>query len=171
VQNLYESLELDKDSSFDQYVIKVNQAFNHEVDMYGDIKSAGEWWDNMTVLEFGIPIPHNDIMDLEVMNCFITTTRFNPDIPGCIENVHPNKFIANLWPVEEFRHTPVIPISEKDLAEYKKKIEDANRKGWYLEIKKDSLYFWSITALTFFVIGYFFMVTNENLLHDKYRID
>jgi len=68
-----------------------------------------------------------------VRNSFV----FNPDIPGAIENVHPNKFIANLRPEEEFRHTPVIPISEKDLAEYKKKIEEANRKGYYFEVKKD----------------------------------
>jgi len=58
-------------------------------------------------------------------------------VPGSIESIHPNKFLANLRPVEDFRHTPVIPISEKDIEELKKKIDDANRKGWYLELKKD----------------------------------
>jgi len=50
---------------------------------------------------------------------------------------------ADLRPVEEFRHTPIIPISEKDLALNKRKIEEANRKGYYVEIKKDTLYFYS----------------------------
>ena len=41
--------------------------------------------------------------------------RFNPDMPGAIELVHPNKFLPNLRPIEDFRHTPIIPISEKDI--------------------------------------------------------
>ena len=57
VQNLFETLQLDKDSSYEQYVIKVNQAYNHEVDMYGDIVKAGERRANIRVLDFGIPIP------------------------------------------------------------------------------------------------------------------
>lgn len=44
--------------------------------------------------------------------------------------------------MEEFRHTPIIPISEKDLADHKRKVEEANRKGYYVEIKKDTIYFY-----------------------------
>jgi len=44
--------------------------------------------------------------------------------------------------VEDFRHTPVIPVSERDLAMYKKQVDEANRKGYYVEIKKDTLYFY-----------------------------
>ena len=36
----------------------------------------------------------------------------------------------------------MIPISEKELAEHKKKIDERNRKGYYVEIKKDTLYFY-----------------------------
>jgi hypothetical protein len=39
---LLESLECDKDSSIEAFVIKHNQFFNNEVDMYGDIKEAGQ---------------------------------------------------------------------------------------------------------------------------------
>lgn len=49
---------------------------------------------------------------------------------------------ADLRPVEDFRHTPIIPISEKDLADQRKKIAEANRKGYYVEIKKDTIYFY-----------------------------
>jgi len=52
-----------------------------------------------------------------------------------------------LRPVEEFRHTPIIPISEKDLALNKRKIEEANRKGYFVEIKKDTIYFYSMLSL------------------------
>lgn len=57
VQNLFEILELDKDSSYEQMIIKLNQAYNNEVDMYGDIIKAGERRPNIRVLDFGIPIP------------------------------------------------------------------------------------------------------------------
>ena len=118
MQNLFEELELDRDSSFEQYVIKVNQAYSHEVDMYGDVLPAGERRPNVKALDFGVPIPHSLLENEEFMYDMRDTFRYNRDIPGSIENVHPNKFISNLRPVEEFRHTPVIPIPEKDLAEY-----------------------------------------------------
>ncbi len=45
-------------------------------------------------------------------------------------------------PVEDFRNTPLIPISEKDLADHRRKVEEANRKGYYVEIKKDTIYYY-----------------------------
>ena len=50
--------------------------------------------------------------------------------------------LIDLRPVEEFRHTPIIPLSEKELADHRKKIEEKNRKGYYVEIKKDTIYFY-----------------------------
>jgi hypothetical protein len=35
------TLECEKDASFEAFVIKHNQLYNNEVDMYGDIKEAG----------------------------------------------------------------------------------------------------------------------------------
>jgi hypothetical protein len=56
-------------------------------------------------------------------------------------------FAIDLRPVEEFRHTPIIPISERDMALHKKKIDEANRKGYYVEIKKDTIYFYGKNPL------------------------
>ena len=97
------------------------------------------------------------------------TFTFNQDIPGAIENVNPNKFIANLRPVDEFRHTPVIPISEKDLAEHQRKIDDLNRKGYYFETKKETLYFWGIAVSALFIIGYTFFVMSENVINSSFE--
>ncbi len=99
--------------------------------------------------------------------------RVNTDIPGALELVHPNKFLPSkfltasyfflldLRPVEEFRHTPIIPISDKDLRENKAKIDERNRKGYYVEIKKDTIYFYTITLLTLGTIFYTFLMINE----------
>ena len=42
VENLYDMLEIDKDTAFESFIIKHNQLFNNEVDMYGDIQKAGD---------------------------------------------------------------------------------------------------------------------------------
>jgi hypothetical protein len=47
------------------------------------------------VLEFGIPIPYETINDEVTMKRFRDQFRYNPDIPGAIELVHPNKFMAS----------------------------------------------------------------------------
>ena len=87
--------------------------------------------------------------------------RVNTDIPGAIELVHPNKFLPNLRPVEEFRHTPIIPISERDLLKYKEEVEAKNRKGYYVEIRKDTIYFYTIASLTLGMLFYAFLMANE----------
>ena len=96
VMNLYDELELDKESSFEQYVLKVNAAYNHEIDMYGDIQVAGVPRTGIRVMDFGVPIPHNELNNELVMSDMRNTFRFNQDIPGAIENVHPNKFLSNI---------------------------------------------------------------------------
>jgi len=44
-----------------------------------------------------------------------------------------------LRPVEEFRHTPLIPISERRMDEHKKKLEEYHRSGLYFEVKKETI--------------------------------
>ena len=42
VENLLEKLSVGRDTSYESFVIKMHQEFNNEVDMYGDIRKAGE---------------------------------------------------------------------------------------------------------------------------------
>ena len=119
------------------------------------------------MLDFGIPIPHNFLENEEGMKKIRSMMRFNPDIPGAIELVHPNKFLPNLRPVEDFRNTPIIPISEKDILENKKKIEERNRKGYYVEIKKDTLYFYTIACISLGIVFYTFLMVNEKQMRIK----
>lgn len=158
-QELFEALDCDKDTAYESFIIKFNQEFNHEVDMYGDIRKAGEV--ALRVLDFGVPIPHQFLAEESNMKTVRSMMRFNPDIPGAIELVHPNKFLPNLRPVEDFRNTPIIPISEKDIMENKRKIEEKNRKGYYVEIKKDTLYFYTIACLSLSIVFYTFLLVND----------
>ncbi len=37
----------------------------------------------------------------------------NINLPGTMEIEHPHKFLQELRPIEEFRNTPLLPISDK----------------------------------------------------------
>ena len=47
------------------------------------------------------------------MERMVRCVTLNLNLPGTVENEHPHKFLKNLRPVDEFRHTPLIPISER----------------------------------------------------------
>lgn len=61
--------------------------------MYGDIKQAGDC--QLKVLEFGTPIPFEILLDEDSMKRIRSMHRVNTDIPGALELVHPNKFLAS----------------------------------------------------------------------------
>lgn len=90
---LLEELLCDKDTAFESFTIKLQQHYNNEVDMYGDIRQAGN--SQLKVLEFGTPIPFEYLQDDETMKRSRSMFRVNTDIPGSLELVHPNKFIAS----------------------------------------------------------------------------
>ncbi len=69
--------------------------------------------------------------------------------------------------MEDFRHTPLVPISDRDLREHQQKIEQRNRKGYYVEIRKDTLYFYSIALLALGTTFYAFLMANEKQMRIK----
>ena len=85
--------------------------------------------------------------------------------------MHPNKFLPNLRPIEDFRHTPIIPISQKDIQDYAKKVEERNRKGYYVEIKKDTIAFYTIAIISMSVVFYTFLVVNDKQMRIKQDIE
>ena len=92
-EELLNELEVDKDTAFESFVIKMQQKFNNEVDMYGDIREAGS--SQLKVLEFGTPIPFEYLADDDLMKRTRSYFRVNADMPGALELVHPNKFLAS----------------------------------------------------------------------------
>lgn len=63
--------------------------------MYGDVKKAGD--SQLRVLEFGTPIPFDFLADEDSMKRLRSMFRVNTDIPGALEQVHPNKFLASKY--------------------------------------------------------------------------
>ena len=56
-----------------------------------------------------------------------------------MENEHPHRFLPSLRPIEEFRNTPLIPISERQMREHKEMLERYHRSGFMFEIKKETI--------------------------------
>ena len=54
------------------------------------------------------------------MNIVRKSWSINFDLPGCVELENPNRFIENLRPVSDFKHTPNIPISDSEMKRFKK---------------------------------------------------
>ncbi len=42
LENLFEKLDCDLHTAYESFVVKINQTYNNEIDMYGDIQKAGE---------------------------------------------------------------------------------------------------------------------------------
>jgi hypothetical protein len=129
--------------------------------MYGDVKKAGEIYPK--VFDHGVPIPLELIKNERKMIQLRKCGRYNRDLPGNVEDIHPNKFIANLRPIEEFRHTPVVPIDESELKKYRDKIEEKSRMKVYFEIKKHTLYHYIFGVVFCFILyGTFVYVNSES---------
>ena len=47
------------------------------------------------------------------------------------------------------------------MLKYKRSVEEKNRKGYYVEIRKDTIYFYTISLLSLGVICYTFIMVNE----------
>lgn len=113
--------------------------------MYGNKVDAGLV--EHDVFKYGVPIPINVIKDEKTMKLIRSFYKYNIDLPGNVEDIHPLKFAPNLVPVEEFRYTAINPIPEKDLQEYQKSIEQKKRSKEYFELDKSKLRFYLMSIL------------------------
>ncbi len=61
--------------------------------MYGNVIKAGET--KHKVFDYGVPIPLDTLNNTRIMARIRKYALYNVDLPGNIEDVHPNKFIAS----------------------------------------------------------------------------
>lgn len=66
--------------------------------MYGSVIEAGE--KKFDVFNYGIPIPREIIHNDQLMNIIRKSYMYNSDIPGNIEDIHPNKFLASIYVIK-----------------------------------------------------------------------
>ena len=54
---------------------------------------------------------------------------------------------------------------------HKQKIDERNRKGYYVEIRKDTIYFYTISLLTLGITFYTFLMVNEKQMRIKEELE
>ena len=92
-------------------------------------------------------------------------------MPGTLENEDPNRFL-NLRPVEEFRYLPIIPISDRQMNDFKRRLEIWHSKRFNFLIKKDDVYNFGvflIAAYTCWTILAYLAEKDEDMMVDMER--
>ena len=82
-------------------------------------------------------------------------------MPGSIEAEDPRNFME-LRPVEEFRHTPIIPIAESTMKKHKEKLEEYHRRQFVLEVSKESVVNFGLFLIAAGICGYLIYLIIEN---------
>lgn len=168
MESIMDQFGLDKDSAYEALVLKYDEYYNFEVDMYGDRQDAGLV--TPEVFKEGLPIPIKFLKDEKEMNLVREFYRYNVELPGNVLDVHPLKFVPNLTPVEEFRHTPVTPISEKTIKEHQKKIAEKKRSEEYFEVDKKKLRFYFLSLIFAFIIYKVFIYASTRGEKREYEV-
>eukprot|EP01017_Pseudomicrothorax_dubius_P042843 TRINITY_DN704_c0_g1_i16.p1 TRINITY_DN704_c0_g1~~TRINITY_DN704_c0_g1_i16.p1 ORF type:complete len:304 (-),score=70.71 TRINITY_DN704_c0_g1_i16:63-974(-) len=148
---VWELLKLDKASSFEDYLMRVNETYKYEVDMYGEStsKDLAVPFDPKNYQEL---IPLNKLQNTKYMENLHKCFTLNINFPGCMENEHPHRFLAELRPIEEFRNTPLIPISDKQMSDFQKRLENYHRGQFFFEVKKDTIYTYALFGMSMFIV-------------------
>lgn len=156
IENLYKELSLDADSDFDLFTNAIQSKYNFS-------SLLGEEEDQELIKELeAVTIPIRIVKDEKVMNTVRKTTTINLNLPGCMETEDPNRFLEHIRPIEEFRHTPLVPISDRQMEEFEEKKRKLNQDALYFNVsfeKFSSVFLFCSTGL---VIGYFFSVFMKN---------
>jgi hypothetical protein len=84
----------------------------------------------------------------------------NISIPGTIEVEDPRNFME-LRPIEEFRHTPLIPISESYMKKHKEMLERYHRKQFVFEVSTESIISWVLMFGCLGIAGYMISLVME----------
>ena len=112
--NVFDLFNLDKSTSYEKYEDSCVEYFNVGMDMYSTNipQPHAERELQISLLgENALPLLRlNNPTYMEYIGkCF----SLNLSMPGAIENEHPHRFLKGLRPIEEFRNTPLIPISAR----------------------------------------------------------
>lgn len=77
----------------------------------------------------------------------------NISFPGTIECEDPRNFLE-LRPVEEFRHTPIVPISESYMKKHKEMLERHHRRQFVFEVSTEKVINWVLVSASLAVGAY-----------------
>lgn len=153
LENLYSSLNLTGNSSFENYEKALKQTYNFHESL-GGVDDESPKAIEMFAKSCELTIPFTKLRNETHMLQIRKTYSLNLNIPGCVEVIDPRKFFPNLRPVEEFRHTPIIPISFLEMRLFEERKEKRKYSAFEIVYTKERL----ATLLLFFFTGFVILV-------------
>lgn len=145
IEKLEQSLSLKPTDSFDTLINEFSLKYGDLAqDLYGTDK------DNRleTIKNRGEIVP-SIVKDEDAMIEYRKYYVVNYTLPGCIENIHPHKFLR-LKPIEEFPLMPLIPINPMTLKRWQEELLIKKKEGYRIKIDKGQVYTGGLVILTFF---------------------
>ena len=140
LENLYSALGLDRHSSFEEYQQRLQARYGFAA-LLGEEELSPAERERFELL----CVPHAKLQDARYMQWVRRTYAVNPSLPGCLEVEDVNRFVPDLRPVEDFPHTPIVPISDKQM----KRFRDERRR------RNERQFFSHFTPEKFFAFGMF----------------
>lgn len=166
IENLYKELNLTVDSDFESYQTAIQNRYNFSA-------LLGEEYDESTIAELNrISIPVKKLKDEKLMGIVRKTYNINLNLPGCIEIEDPNRFLPYVRPIEEFRHTPLIPISDKEMKAFEERKEKRRENVLYFNAsfeKFSSVALFCTTGLMIFYLFKLFLNKEEDMMVEYYK--
>lgn len=174
-ENLFNALMIGENTTlaYDSYEDMLVQKYNFEEDMYGEIIPNSKVLNEM-VLEFKEDIiPASKLKNGEWMSMIASWRVMNLNMPGTLENEDPNRFLPDLRPVEDFRYLPIIPINDRQINDFKRRLEIWHTKKFNFLIKKDDVFNFLVFLVAFYTcwsILAFLAEKDEEMMVDFERL-
>lgn len=166
VENLYRELGITADTDFEGYQKAIQTRFNFS-------ELLGEEYDEKLLAELNrISIPEKKLKDEKFMAVVRKTYSINLNLPGCIEIEDPNRFLPYVRPIEEFRHTPLIPISDREMKAFEERKAKRKQNMLYINAsfeKFSSVALFCTTGFLIFYLFKLFLKKEEDMMVEYYK--
>ena len=136
---LWDKLGLNENTPYEQYELELQKNYNYMVDMYGEEENSELILSTQIQVLGEEAVPQTQLDSKPYMEQIMRCFQLNINLPGTMEAEHPHKFMQNLRPIEEFRHTPLIPVSQKQMKEFLERVLAYHRRGFFFEVKKETI--------------------------------
>lgn len=159
-ERLENVLTFTAEDSYNSFLKKYESCYgNLAMELYGDEKDLRQ----MAIENRGEIIPSR-LHDEKSMVLYRKYYVTNYTMPGCIENINPNKFIR-IKPIHEFALLPIEPIAPTVLKRYYDELFGRKKEGYKFKIDKgEAISFLLVVGcfVVFFYLIFFLYKTDEN---------
>lgn len=167
LENLFEVLRLDERSTFDDYQNSLQTTFN-----FSQLLGEQEALPPAVASSYReLSFPAENLANEKYMAKVRNSREINFNMPGAIELEDVNRFIPDLRPIEDFPHTPLVPIDSKATQLFEEAKRRKKERLMYFSLSKEQVGTAVILAAAFATIVALFtiLVKQDEQMIIKYQ--